>query len=255
MPKFFIIAGPNGAGKSTSAPELLSGPGHVDEFVNADVIAKEEGLSDIAAGRQTLERLDGLAREACDIAFETTLSSRSLLGRIRAMQTQGYRCHLTFFWLPSAEMAVQRVAKRVAAGGHSIPEEVIRRRYERGLENFFGDYEAVVDSWAMINNAMTPPDNRIAWRHVGERIVVADNRLWTQLASRYMKPRAEQPPAAPEIAVTEADIAAAFSSERILHAVNKAVTAALRRHKALGQSVVIWRDGKIVELKPEEIDV
>jgi hypothetical protein len=91
----------------------------------------------------------------------------------------------------------------------------------------------------MINNAMMPPDNRIAWRHVGGRIVVADNRLWSQLAGRYMKPRAE----------------AAFDSERILRAVNKAVTAALRRHKALGQSVVIWRNGKIVTLAPEEIEI
>ena len=91
MPKLFIIAGPNGAGKSTSAPELLSGPGQVDEFVNADVIAKEAGLSDIAAGRHTLERLDELARRACDIAFETTLSSRSLLARIRAMKAQSNR--------------------------------------------------------------------------------------------------------------------------------------------------------------------
>jgi predicted ABC-type ATPase len=93
MPKLFILAGPNGAGKSTSAPELLSGSGRVDEFVNADVIAKERGLSDIAAGRQTLERLDELARARRDIAFETTLSSRSLLGRIRAMHAQGYRSY------------------------------------------------------------------------------------------------------------------------------------------------------------------
>src|SRR5882672_1007912 len=123
---------------------------------------------------------------------------------MRAMKAQGYRCHLTFFWLPTADMAVQRVAKRVAAGGHSIPEDVIRRRYERGLENFFADYQAAVDSWAMINNAIKPPDNRIAWRHVGERIVVADNRLWSQLVSRYMKPRAEQPAASSEIPLADA---------------------------------------------------
>jgi predicted ABC-type ATPase len=69
MPKLFIVAGPNGAGKSTSAPSLLSGAGQVDEFVNADVIAKEEGLSDIAAGRQTLQRLDELAQARRDMAF------------------------------------------------------------------------------------------------------------------------------------------------------------------------------------------
>jgi predicted ABC-type ATPase len=50
MPNLFVIAGPNGAGKSTSAPELLSGPRRVAEFVNADVVAKEQGVSDIQAG-------------------------------------------------------------------------------------------------------------------------------------------------------------------------------------------------------------
>jgi len=255
MPKLFIIAGPNGAGKSTSAPELLSGVRRVDEFVNADVIAKEEGLSDIAAGRVTLQRLDELARAGRDIAFETTLSSRSLLGRIVAMRTHGYRCHLTFFWLPNADMAVERVAKRVAAGGHSIPEEVIRRRYERGLENFFSAYAEAADSWAMINNAVAPPDNRIAWRDFGQSIVVADNHLWHQLASRYMKPRTQEPVAMSETPDVEADIKVAFDSEDILRAVNRAVTQALRRHKALGQSVVVWRDGRIVELRAEEIDV
>src|SRR2546430_8774759 len=56
MPNLFIIAGPNGAGKSTSAPGLLSGVRRVAEFVKADVIQKEEGISEIQAGRRTLER-------------------------------------------------------------------------------------------------------------------------------------------------------------------------------------------------------
>ena len=77
---------------------------------------------------------------------------------------------------------------------------------------------------------------------------VGDNRLWTQLVARYMKPRTEQP----EIAAAAEKL---WTAEEVTHAVNRAVTAALRRHKALGQSVVIWRDGKIVELKPQEIDV
>ena len=71
------------------------------------------------------------------MAFETTLASHLLLPRIRRMQEAGYRFHLYFFWLPSADMAVQRVAARVESGGHHIPEDAIRRRYERGLVNFF----------------------------------------------------------------------------------------------------------------------
>ncbi|MGQ0651011.1 MAG: AAA family ATPase, partial [Betaproteobacteria bacterium] len=122
MPNLFLIAGPNGAGKSTSAPELLSGVRCVAEFVNADIIQKEKHVSEVTAGRNTLERPTALAEARQDMAFETTLASHLLLSRIRRMQEAGYRFHLYFFWLSSADMAVERVVQRVASGGHDIPE-------------------------------------------------------------------------------------------------------------------------------------
>ena len=250
MPNLFLLAGPNGAGKSTSAPRILSGARRVDEFVNADVIAKEEGVSEIEAGRRTLARLDALAQARRDMAFETTLSSRTLLPRIKAMQAAGYLCHLTFCWLPNADMAVMRVARRVAAGGHSIPEDVIRRRYERGLENLFSDYLGIVDSWRIVDNTAPPPERLIAWRDFGAELQIADAAIWTRLVISYMKPRAEEPIA--QAAPTEKPL---WTSQDIMDAINEAVTEALRRHKARGESIVIWRDGRIVTLKPEEIDV
>lgn len=248
MPNLFILAGPNGAGKSTSAPQVLSGSRKVDQFVNADVIQKEGGVSEIEAGRRTLEMLQRLANEKRDIAFETTLASRGLLPRIREMQSSGYLCHLLFCGLPSADMAVMRVARRVAAGGHSIPEGTIRRRYERGLENLFGDYLGIADSWQLVDNTISP-GRLIAWRDVGRRIAVGDQRIWNTLVTKYMKPRAEQPSA------LAAAAGVSWTSQDVLDAVNEAVKEALRRHKARGESVVVWRDGKIVTLKPEEIDV
>jgi len=254
MPKLFILAGPNGAGKSTSAPQVLSGIRRVDEFVNADVIAREEGVSDIEAGRRTLERLAALAAARRDIAFETTLASRMLLPRIRAMRQAGYVFDLIFFWLPSADMAIERVAKRVASGGHSIPEDVIRRRYERGLDNFFNAYLLAADTWVLVDNS-NPPGRPVASRRIGTGVRVLDNALWSGLMSRHMKkPRAEQP-AVQEAAVPNADLARVFDPDEIIAAINRAVTEALRRHKERGESIVIWRDGKVVTLPPEEIDV
>jgi predicted ABC-type ATPase len=93
LPNLFVIAGPNGAGKSTSAPELLSGARKVAEFVNADVIQKQAGVSEIDAGRITLLRLEALATAGKDMAFETTLASHMLLPRVRRMQAAGYRFH------------------------------------------------------------------------------------------------------------------------------------------------------------------
>lgn len=84
---------------------------------------------------------------------------------------------------------------------------------------------------------------------------ILDNVLWTKLMGRHMKPRAEQPQAVVRDDEELARLREIFDPEEIVAAVNRAVTAALRRHKARGESVVIWRDGKIVTLKPEEIDV
>ena len=247
MPNLFVIAGPNGAGKSTSAPELLSGVRRVAEFVNADVIQKVQGVSEIAAGRITLNRLTALAEARKDMAFETTLASHLLLPRIRAMQALGYRFHLFFFWLPSADMAIERVAARVASGGHHIPEDTIRRRYERGLENFFKHYLLAADTWVLMNNTARP-GTPVASRGVGGRLTVSDNALWTTLTARHMKPRAEE-----QTPISYSDVP--WTVDDIVDAVNRAVTAALKRHKELGQSVVMWRDGKVVTLKPEEIEI
>lgn len=138
----------------------------------------------------------------------------------------------------------------MATGGHSIPEDVIRRRYERGLENFFNAYSPAADSWQLIDNTASPPGHLIAWRDVGQAVRMGDNRLWTQLATKYMKPRVEEQQSQ---AVPSAK--PSWTSQDIMDAVNLAVTEALRRHKARGESVVVWRDGKVVWLKPEEIDV
>ena len=137
-PLAVVIAGPHGAGKSTAAPFLLQGALAVQEFVNADTIAT--GLSAfhpqaaaMSAGRVMLERLAALARMRADLAFETTLASRSFAAWLKHLRESGYRTHLAFLSLPSAELAVSRVAERVRAGGHDVAEDVVRRRFRAGL--------------------------------------------------------------------------------------------------------------------------
>ena len=121
-PSLIIVAGPNGAGKSTAAPALLRETLGVTEFVNADVIA--QGLSAFepkrvafAAGRIMLARLQELAQQGANFAFETTLSSKSFSRWTRQLMQTGYQFHLVFLWLSSADMAVQRVADRVRHRG------------------------------------------------------------------------------------------------------------------------------------------
>lgn len=246
MPNLFLIAGPNGAGKSTSAPELLAGPRRVAEFVNADDFQRDESLSELAAGRRALERLDALTAAGKDIAFESTLATALLRSRIRRMQAAGYRFHLFFLWLPSADMAVQRVAARVAAGGHAIPEHVIRRRYERGLRNLFEYYLPLADSWFVVENTARP-SRTIAWRPAGGAVHIMDNQLWNHLTAGYMSSRAEEQTAEYQRRDwTPTDIEAA---------IDRAVTGALRRHKERGESVIMWREGQIIKVQANDIKV
>ncbi len=60
---------------------------------------------------------------------------------------------LVFLSLPSTDLAVSRVATRVAQGGHSVPEETVRRRYDAGWRNFQLLYRALVDSWVLYDNS------------------------------------------------------------------------------------------------------
>ena len=159
MPDVIVLAGPNGAGKSTASEKLLQESFKVSEFVNADVIARglsafdPEGVS-MAAGRIMLTRLRELAAERRNFAFETTLASRSFAPWLKQLIETGYSLKLFFFWLPSAQMAVQRVAQRVSTGGHSVPEDAIRRRYERGLDNLFSDYMPMAENWFVCNGSL-----------------------------------------------------------------------------------------------------
>ena len=156
MPTLYIIAGPNGAGKTTASYTLLPEVLHCDEFVNADDIAKglspfnPEGVA-IEAGRIMLTRIKHLLSENKTFAFETTLATRSYVGLIKDAKEKGYEIELVFFWLNKAETCIERVKTRVLEGGHNIPEETIKRRYERGVNNFVNLYEPLVDKWMLFD--------------------------------------------------------------------------------------------------------
>jgi len=189
MPNLYILAGPNGAGKTTAAYTLLPEVLGVFEFVNADEIAR--GLSPFnvesvafEAGRLMLQRIKHLMARQTDFAFETTLSTRSYVQTIRRAKEAGYTVTLLFVYLSSAEMAVERVAKRVAMGGHNIPTDVVYRRYERALSNLFALYLPICDSFLLINNSGEGPVE-IAKGGLLMPTIVTDQILWNSLLNEY----------------------------------------------------------------------
>lgn len=161
MPNLYIIAGCNGAGKTTTSYVMLPNLLDCKEFINADEIAK--GLSPfrpesaaIEAGRIMLQRVQEMLRLEQDFAIETTLATKSYVGLIREAHKKGYFVTLMYFWLNSPDLAVYRVEERIRMGGHSVPEDVIRRRYDAGKRNLFNLYTPVSDYWILIDNSTIP---------------------------------------------------------------------------------------------------
>jgi predicted ABC-type ATPase len=157
-PRMVVIAGPNGAGKSTLAPTILRDTFGLLEFVNADTISA--GLSAfnaeavaLDAGRVMLTRLRELAAHKQSFAFESTLATRSYAPWISRLAQDGYEFHLLFLWLNNVELAIHRVAERVRNGGHSVSDDIIHRRYHRGLNNLSQLYLPLADSWVVYDNS------------------------------------------------------------------------------------------------------
>ena len=163
MPSLYIISGCNGAGKTTASLTVLPETLQCKEFVNCDEIAK--GLSPlnpdgakVAAGRLMLSRIKKLIADKEDFAIETTLAAKSYHSLIIKAREQGYKASLIYFWLQSPDLAIKRVAERVAHGGHHVDDSIIRRRYRAGIKNLFHLYCPVVDYFLFIDNSVMPSE-------------------------------------------------------------------------------------------------
>jgi predicted ABC-type ATPase len=160
--KIVIIAGPNGAGKTTFARQFLPNEAGCPVFINSDLIAA--GLSPfhperagLRAGRIMLEEIESHARAEDNFAFETTLSGLMYARLIPEWQRQQYRVKLIYLSLATPEMAIARVAARLAHGGHNVPEKVVRRRFAAGWRNFQRKFKLLADTWAHYDNSGDKP--------------------------------------------------------------------------------------------------
>lgn len=156
--RIVIIAGPNGAGKTTFARDFLPREADCPDFINADLIAaglspfRPEAMA-LRAGRLMLNEITDRVRRGESFAFETTLSGLAYAQAIPRWRQAGYHVKLIFLSLPGADMAVMRVAARVAQGGHDVPATVIRRRFDAGWRNFHQRYRPLVDAWNLYDNS------------------------------------------------------------------------------------------------------
>jgi predicted ABC-type ATPase len=187
MPTLYIISGCNGAGKTTASYTILPEMLNCKEFVNADAIAA--GLSPFQpekvafeAGRLMLERIEHLISIKSDFAIETTLSTRSYAQTVKKCKENGYDVVLIYFWLNSTDLAIERIKGRVKKGGHYIPDDVVKRRYKRGLANLNNLFIKICDYWMVVDNSGNSPV-LIAEGHLSIDKSVYNDELWEIIKS------------------------------------------------------------------------
>jgi predicted ABC-type ATPase len=187
-PRIYVIAGPNGAGKTTFAREFLPRYADCKQFINADLIA--QGMSPFSpetmafrAGRLMLEEIATYAKRRESFGFETTLSGLAYITLLQRLKKSGYEVHFFYLWVRSVSLALDRVRSRVLQGGHDIPEDVVRRRFERSIRNFLLRYRLLAETWMLFDNQSSAPAI-IAFQKRGTLRII-NSALYDGLLAQY----------------------------------------------------------------------
>ncbi len=138
MPEIYVIAGANGSGKSTISKSLVI---QIDiPIIDPDAIAREINPIDPAqsamqAGKAAIIRAQKYISESLNFGVETTLAGRNYLKLMKSLKEKGWVVNLIYIGIDSPETNIRRVRERVSRGGHNVPIDDIRRRYDRSLNN------------------------------------------------------------------------------------------------------------------------
>jgi predicted ABC-type ATPase len=182
-----IVAGPSGAGRSTVADFLMLNR-NIFSYLNADVIGKgmaaaSRAGSDISAGRVLLEEIEvSLARNE-SIAFESTMSGMSWRSLIKRAKERGYDTTICYVAVSGVEISIERVRRRVAEGGHDIPEGTLRRRFERSITNFMEHYRYLCDYWYFFDNSGSSA-KLVGFKEQTKEASILDQITWSSYERR-----------------------------------------------------------------------
>lgn len=175
-----IVAGANGSGKTTFARKFLDVTKF--EFLNADEIAKEMNPEDplkarIAAGKQVIKLIDEFIVDSKSFVIESTLSGSFLEKHLQKLKHAGYGISLTYIFLSSKDLCIERIKSRVMQGGHDVPNEDVIRRFNRGLVKFWYKYSWMVDHYSVFfNNEFY--DFKLVINGMGDKIEIINTPLY-----------------------------------------------------------------------------
>jgi predicted ABC-type ATPase len=163
--RLYVLAGVNGVGKSSIAGAAFRA--HGADYYNPDEVARglaraNPGLGQLEANalawRQGRALLERAIAERLDFAFETTLGGSTLTRLLASAAKQGIAVHVWYAGLATPELHIARVRARVARGGHDIPEDLIRRRFEHSRLNLIQLMPALAALRVYDNSADADPE-------------------------------------------------------------------------------------------------
>jgi predicted ABC-type ATPase len=160
LKEYILFAGVNGAGKSTlyNIPDIINIKRvNTDEILVADGGDWSNPKDALSAMRKGINLINTYLKDEVSFCQETTLTGKMILRVLQKAKTSGFNLKMYYVGLESSDIAAERVASRVEKGGHGIPEEDIKRRYEISLKNFKNVVKICDDVFVFDNSIIFRP--------------------------------------------------------------------------------------------------
>lgn len=250
QPVRYRIGGANGAGKTTFALELAEA--YQLPYLGADQIAAELCPEDVwsarvPASREFTSRLKGYIMRNESVIVESTLSGRSLARYAEAFRDAGFKIVVSYIFLPSEDLHVERVAVRVSKGGHHVPEEDVRRRFVRSAQNFWELFRPLAKQWHLYENEHS--HHQLVAEDLGGGMINTNPAIFGDFMD-MRKPDGQIKETAASSYKTreelESEIFALRTSRDFLVIGNRAIQKARAENTRLGLPNWSWIDGKLV---------
>lgn len=171
----YILGGPNASGKTRLFNRLFSNQDI--PFLNQDIIAAENNISDLEAGKILLNQMDEMFRNGKSFIFESTLSGRAT-SFIKKAKENDYKVMILYIFVKDANTSIARAQSRLLEGGHGVPFEALSQRYVKSRNNFWNLYKDMADDWIMFFNGDTDIVP-IASKREGAAMQILDNDIFS----------------------------------------------------------------------------
>lgn len=135
MKKYTVIGGVNGVGKSALSGVLAKTDTELGIIVDADKLTAAKEGNKLKSGKKAVRIISDCLNKGVNFTQETTLSGKKTLRTIIEAKEKDYYIRLFYIGVSTAEESLSRIKNRVLKGGHDIPEEDVKRRYNSRFED------------------------------------------------------------------------------------------------------------------------